>query len=225
MSLYDKFFPFKLYNSYWDFFPEDVDDDEEGVIKELKTKEIKVNTTYDEIVNFSKPYINSLFEKYKNYHISGLHSKKTSIKLYISFMENKNSHDLFLYGICFDNIKNEICGAVKFYEKNEELKNESFTIDIMVFLPYSNYEEEEEDDEDSEEEEDDEDSEEEEVLIPKKTTNTINEEVCVVCYAKKPNIIFTDCYHLCVCSKCDEEGKFNKCVLCRVPIKNDKIKI
>ena len=211
MSLYDVFFPFKLYNSYFEDIPED---DEEGDVKELKTIKIKVNTTYDEVINFSRPYINRLFEKYKNYHIDGVHTKKTTIRLYISFMENSDVHELPLFGICFDNIKNEICGSMKFQE-NEEIKDKEFSINIFVFLPYSNGID------DEEEEVVDEDDEEEEVIIPK-TTNTINEEVCVVCYAKKPNIIYTDCYHL--CSKCDEEGEFFKCPLCRIPIKNNKIK-
>ena len=54
---------------------------------------------------------------------------------------------------------------------------------------------------------------------------TITESECIICYENKPNILFSECMHICVCNVCDSKGRFNKCPMCRTKIKNQKIKI
>ena len=200
MSLYSAFLPFKVYETFYndivknnDQEDDDSDDDKNCTVERLKTDKIKVKTTFDEIINFSKPYMNSLIEKYKNYQHEGVYSTKTTINLFICFTENS---EMILYGVGFDNVKNEFLGRLKF-RQNEEIEDKEFSLNLDAFISYNEEEEVEVDDEDV-------------ILLfnKPKTDNTINEEVCVVCYANKPNIIYTDCYHLCVCYKCDEEGNF-----------------
>ena len=227
MSLKDVLSPFKEYKSQ---FREDgpeisvfYSENGEGFFKDegsryyeikLKTEEINIKAGYDDIINFSKPYIDNLIEKYKNYQYNNLTPLYISVDLYL---HSKDLIDIFkerpvhLYGKILKTEDNKIHNIHSAFGNHPtEVNQLKINISIDYDVRPQDY--------------DSEDSEDEEDLIPK-TTNTINEEVCVVCYAKKPNIIFTDCYHLCVCSNCDEEGEFNKCPLCRVPIKSNKIKI
>ena len=54
---------------------------------------------------------------------------------------------------------------------------------------------------------------------------TIKESGCVICYENKPNILFSECLHLCVCDVCDSKGRFSRCPMCRTKIKTNKIRI
>ena len=54
---------------------------------------------------------------------------------------------------------------------------------------------------------------------------TITESECIICFENKPNMLFLDCMHLCVCNGCDSKGKFYKCPMCRTKLKNQKIRI
>ena len=54
---------------------------------------------------------------------------------------------------------------------------------------------------------------------------TISEPECIICFENKSNILYLECLHVCVCNVCDSKGRFNKCPLCRIKIKNQKIRI
>ena len=54
---------------------------------------------------------------------------------------------------------------------------------------------------------------------------TITETECIICFENKPNMLYIECLHLCVCNVCDTKGKFYKCPMCRTKIKNQKIRI
>ena len=41
---------------------------------------------------------------------------------------------------------------------------------------------------------------------------------CVVCLSNKPNLIFINCLHCCVCLECEKRRPFNKCPSCRTNI-------
>ena len=229
MSLIDVLSPFKEYESQ---FKEDGPEISEFYINEngeegfkdrgsryyeikLKTEELNIEAGLQDIINFSKFYIDNLIEKYKNYQYNNLNPLYISVELHfhskeflIDIYKGKPIH---LYGKMLSIEDN------KFYEFCITEGNYFVKIDQLFLIVNIEYEVRPQDYEI-------EDSEDEENVIPK-TTNTINEEVCAVCYANKPNIIFTDCYHFCVCSNCDEEIKFNKCPLCRTPAKSSKIKI
>lgn len=42
-------------------------------------------------------------------------------------------------------------------------------------------------------------------------------EGCIICCEQPPNVVFLDCKHLCVCSRCTD--KLKQCPICRTPIK------
>ena len=41
---------------------------------------------------------------------------------------------------------------------------------------------------------------------------------CVVCLSNKPNLIFINCLHCCVCLECEKRKPFNRCPSCRTDI-------
>ena len=43
-------------------------------------------------------------------------------------------------------------------------------------------------------------------------------DTCVICLMKEPNILFTDCRHICICLECEKIKPLNKCPYCRVNI-------
>jgi hypothetical protein len=73
-------------------------------------------------------------------------------------------------------------------------------------------------------------------IIPSNIPNNINrniisqqtivsetqDNICLVCYDKKRDILFMPCNHLCCCDNCS--NNINKCPYCRVDIEN-KVKI
>ena len=44
---------------------------------------------------------------------------------------------------------------------------------------------------------------------------SIREEECVICYENKPNVLYSDCFHISTCKRCEELHPINKCPLCR----------
>ena len=43
-------------------------------------------------------------------------------------------------------------------------------------------------------------------------------DICVICLTKEPNILFTDCRHICICLECEEIKSLGKCSYCKVNI-------
>ena len=41
---------------------------------------------------------------------------------------------------------------------------------------------------------------------------------CIICCDNEKSIIFQNCYHLAVCTKCMDTSKFKDCVMCRKPV-------
>ena len=111
-----------------------------------------------------------------------------------------------VYSIDYDNIKDKICNENKYYSNFEVEGNFNTYIDVStVWWEDYNSEDEDEDEE--------------------PTRKTISEPECIICFENKPNMLYLECMHLCVCNGCDGKGKFHKCPMCRTKIKNQKIKI
>ena len=212
MSLTDVLSPFKEYSARYSG-----ENGERYYEISLKTEEFEVETTYGNIVNFSKPYIDDLLKKYKDYRHNDLQPLHISAHLYIC---SKSLPNIFRDGkipiynklVAIED-NNRVFSNVTFFDKNFKTKINQLEIIISIsydFL-FDTYTFEEDEDEVD--------------LVFNEAINTINEEECVVCYTNKPNIIYTDCYHFCVCSDCDKEAKLISCPLCRMPIKSNKIKI
>ena len=76
----------------------------------------------------------------------------------------------------------------------------------------------ESEDEEDEEEEDDEDT------TPVAISKPFHSDQCVVCLSKKPELLFVNCLHCCVCLECEETNPFRRCPSCRTHI-SIKVKI
>ena len=109
--------------------------------------------------------------------------------------DNDDLSEKHIYSIGYDNIRDKINIENKFNDNFLIEGNFRVCIDITVYVSY----------------EEEYDLDEEFNMIKK----TINEEDCVICFENKPNILFTDCLHVCVCADCNKVGNFNKCPICR----------
>ena len=203
MDLYEVFSsPFILYeaNSF----------DNQGKMLKLifKTKDIEGSTTAEEVFILSKRHFDDIVTQYKNYYFGNVQAKESSYRLYIGMVKDYEFNEYNIYSIDYDNIKDKICNENKYYSNFEVEGN--FNIYIKVSVKWwEDYNSEEEDDSEDEE-------------PPRKT---ITEPECIICFENKPNILFLECFHLCVCNVCDSKGKFSKCPICRTKIKNQKIRI
>ena len=64
----------------------------------------------------------------------------------------------------------------------------------------------------------------EEDKAPKPLEESFRTDTCVICLDKEPNILFTDCRHICTCSECEKIKPSVKCPYCRNKI-SKRIKI
>ena len=69
-----------------------------------------------------------------------------------------------------------------------------------------------------------EEEEEEEEKPPKPLEESFRIDKCVICLDKEPNILFTDCNHICICSECEKIKSSVKCSYCRTEISKKKKK-
>ena len=47
---------------------------------------------------------------------------------------------------------------------------------------------------------------------------SFNSDKCVICLSNKPDILFINCLHRCVCLECEKRRPFNRCPSCRTDI-------
>ena len=43
-------------------------------------------------------------------------------------------------------------------------------------------------------------------------------DTCVICLTEPPNVLFTDCRHICICLECEEIKPLGKCPYCKTTI-------
>ena len=202
MDLYEVFSsPFKLINFsiYHRPIPK--------VKAEFQTLEIySVETTKEEIYILFKMYLDQLIIRYKTYTIEDQQTTESSYKLSVGLIEDDELNFKHIYSCFYDNIEDKI-SWVNNYNDNFNIEGNFFVcvdIEAMVIPDY---------DPDIE------------VFNDNIVKKPITETECIVCYENKPNILFTDCLHLCVCDSCNEKGKFSNCPMCRTKLKNQKIRI
>ena len=53
---------------------------------------------------------------------------------------------------------------------------------------------------------------------PPKPLKSFKTDTCVICLTKEPNVLFTDCRHICICLECEEIKPLSKCTYCKVTI-------
>ena len=202
MDLYDVFSsPFTLckYNSY--------DHPCKFLKVKFKTKDIEGSTTAEEVFILSKKHFDDIVTQYKNYYFDNVQAKESSYRLYIGMVKDYEFNEYNIYSIDYNNIKDKISNENKYYSNFEVEGNFNIYINVSVKW-WEDYNSEEDEDEDEE---------------PIK--KTISEPECIICFENKPNILYLECLHVCICNVCDGKGKFYKCPMCRTKIKNQKIRI
>ena len=170
----------------------------------LKTNDIEVSTTAEEVFILSKKHFDDIVSQYKNYYFGNVQAKESSYMLYIGMVKDYEFNEYNVYSIDYNNIKDKICNENKYYSNFEVEGNFNIYIDVSTVW-WEDYNSEDEDEE--------------------PTRKTISEPECIICYENKPNMLYLECMHLCICNVCDSKGRFNKCPLCRTKIKNQKIRI
>ena len=46
-------------------------------------------------------------------------------------------------------------------------------------------------------------------------TKSFKPDKCVICLSNEPNILFSNCNHICICLECEEVNPLNSCPYCR----------
>ena len=202
MDLYEVFSsPFILYeaNSF---------NDSNKLLKaKFKTEDIEGSTTAEEVFILSKKHFDDIVIQYKNYYFGNVQAKESSYRLYIGMVKDHEFNEYNIYSINYNNIKDKISNENKYYSNFEVEGNFNIYIDVSVKW-WEDYNSEEEDEDEDEE----------------PARKTITEPECIICFEDKPNMLFLNCMHLCVCNVCDSKGKFYKCPICRTKLKNQKIR-
>ena len=174
----------------------------------FKSKDIFGETTKEEIFILSKMYLDHIILQYKNYIIEGQTTSESSYRLSVGIIKDDEIKYKHIYSCFYNNIRDRISWENK-YDDNFDIEGSFFVcidVNVIVMPDYdSNDEVEDEDD--------------------KPARKTILEPECIICYENKSNMLYLDCFHVCVCDVCDSKGKFKKCPLCRTKIKNQKIRL
>ena len=176
----------------------------------FKTCDIIGETTKEEIFILSKMYFDQLILEYKNYIIEDQPTQESSYRLSAGIIEDDELKYKHIYSCFYNNVRDRISWENK-YNDNFSIEGNFFLcidVNAMVIPDYDSNDEYEDYYEDI-----------------KPIRKTILEKECVICYENKSNMLYLDCFHVCVCNVCDSKGKFKKCPLCRTKIKNQKIRL
>ena len=201
MDLYEVFsspFTLREFNVFHEPIPQ--------IKAEFKTNDIFGETTKEEIFILSKMYFDQLILQYKNYTIEDQQTTESSYRLSVGILEEDELKFKHIYSCFYNNIEDRISWENK-YDNNFNIEGDFFVcidVNAMVIPDYDSNDEVEDD---------------------KPIKKTITESECIICFENKPNMLFLDCMHLCVCNGCDSKGKFYKCPMCRTKLKNQKIRI
>ena len=205
MELYEVLsIPFKLVN--FNLFHDPLQ-----IKAKFKTCDIIGETTKEEIFILSKMYFDQLILEYKNYIIEDQPTQESSYKLSVGIIEDDELKYKHIYSCFYNNVRDRISWENK-YNDNFSIEGNFFLcidVNAMVIPDYDSNDDEYEDYYED----------------IKPTRKTILEKECVICFENKSNILYLDCFHVCVCNVCDYKGKFKKCPLCRTKIKNQKIRL
>ena len=205
MELYEVLsMPFKLVN--FNLFHDPLQ-----IKAKFKTCDIIGETTKEEIFILSKMYFDQLILEYKNYIIEDQPTQESSYKLSVGIIEDDELKYKHIYSCFYNNVRDRISWENK-YNDNFSIEGNFFLcidVNVMVIPDYDSNDDEYEDYYED----------------IKPTRKTILEKECVICFENKSNILYLDCFHVCVCNVCDYKGKFKKCPLCRTKIKNQKIRL
>ena len=55
-------------------------------------------------------------------------------------------------------------------------------------------------------------------VLPKPLKKNFKHDQCVICLDRKPNVLFVECKHTCVCEECEKMHPSTQCPCCRTEI-------
>ena len=205
MDLYEVLsMPFKLVKFY-------SLDDPSQIRAKFKTNDIFGETTKEEIFILSKMYLDQIILQYKNYIIEDQPTQESSYKLSVGIIEDGEIKYKHIYSCFYNNVRDRISWENK-YDDNFNIEGIFFVcidVDAMVIPDYDS----------------DDDCYDGNYEDIKPIRKTMLEPECIVCLENKSNMLYLDCFHVCVCNVCDSKGKFKKCPLCRTKITSQKIRL
>ena len=201
MDLYEVFSsPFKLieFNVFHQPIPK--------MKAKYKTSDIFSETTKEEIFILSKMYFDKLILEYKNYIIDDQQTTESSYVLSVGLIEEDELKFKHIYSCFYNNVEDRISWENK-YDDNFNIEGDFFVCINVAAMVIPDYDSNDED------------------VYNNIVKKTITEPECIICFENKSNILFLECFHLCICNVCDSKGRFNRCPLCRTKIKSQKIRI
>ena len=185
-----------------------------GMEFKYRTEEIKSSTTTEKIFNLSQMYLKQTIEKYNHYQIGRERSIKTTYRLYIVWVVEKNGlkelKEKDLYHITYHVEEEEkyIIEEKKYYLPPETIERKFYIFMVSTVYIFR-------------EGQPDPDEVEEEYHIKKSIKST----ECVICLQNRPNVLYIKCRHIVACDSCDLSGKLLECPICRTKIKDQRMKI
>ena len=160
-------------------------------------------------------YLKQTIEKYNHYQIGRERSIKTTYRLYIAWVVEKDGlkelEEKDLYHITY-NVEEEEKYIIE--EKKYYLPPETIERNFFIFMVPSVYIF-------REGQPDPDEVEEEEYHIKKSIKST----ECVICLQNRQNVLYIKCRHIVACDSCDLSGKLLECPICRTKIKDQRMKI
>ena len=199
--------PFKL-SSFKNFIQNNL-----GFKAIYKTQKINGGTTKQEVYILSKMYFDNIVKHYENYIVNNEPITETTFRIIAKIAEDDYFTEKHIYSMRYNNIENRITWENKYDDDFTPLEDDFILkLEVIGYVEESYYEV-------------DYDSDYEEYQPPKPYKKAISETECIICFEKTPNILFSECLHVCVCDVCDSKGRFSRCPMCRTKIKTNKIRI
>ena len=181
--------------------------------------------TKEEIYELCVPYLTNFQCLYKKDRIDGEQITKSCYE--ISLLNNKDNRAIYY---CEINQEGDYLSEVKIYEQLNPRTLKPFKIQLTIYLIHDPRQQQE-----MEYNTQTEIEELEERLTNlqtdlqlyqnrAKTTNKCKkEDTCCICLTNPPNIILTDCGHICICENCNKNIIELKCPLCRTLITQPRL--
>ena len=188
----------------------------------------------EDIFNKAKPFLDYLVSKHITTKHEGYTYFNSFFRIGITYDSGEDNHREYEKLITVEVEQPEttthddvfIFGEPKFEKFNPyKIYSNSIEIDIDACGCYLEEDESEVEMEDeSEDEEEEIENESEEDTTPVAISKPFHSDQCVVCLSKKPELLFVNCLHRCVCIECEETNPFRRCPSCRTHI-SIKVKI
>ena len=161
---------------------------------EINCKENK--TTFKELFNISKLYLDELIKKYKNYKLQRKPITDSTFKVIIEY-SNEEFYGIFRYKTVFEIDINNNTNEIIYEFKDpivEDVETNIFSFSIRINVELYNYNK---------------------PFFYDGEKQPFIEDICILCKNNKPNVLITKCFHLVVCSDCISQKIIEECPFCK----------